>query len=476
MSIRALKKLVVALALGSALGACSMMPAYERPAAPTPGAWPSGEAYGTGAAVAAASDPSAHSLGWEAFFRAPELQTLIRTALDNNRDLRAAALRVEAYRAQYRIQRADRLPSMSADGSATRQRLPADLSMGPDATTSGQYSVGLGIAAYELDFFGRIRSLEETALEAYLAQEASQRALRLALTAEVANAWLALRTDQAQLVLVRDTLRAYEASLGLIKLRFEAGAASELEVRQAQAAVDAARAQEALYVRRVAQDTNGLEVLLGAPAPQAGADPAAPLGDVLATFPVGLPAEVLQRRPDISAAEHRLRSANASIGAARAAFFPSITLTAGAGTASSELSGLFDGGSGFWSFMPQIRLPIFNAGRLAASLDYTELQKDIAVAEYEKAIQQAFREVADGLAARQTFTAQLKAEQDLVDTNRRYLELADQRYRAGVESYLTVLDAQRALLGARQQLLGSQLGQRSSEVALYKALGGGDWR
>ncbi|QTQ30538.1 efflux transporter outer membrane subunit [Aromatoleum bremense] len=320
------------------------------------------------------------------------------------------------------------------------------------------------------------RLLEESALEAYLAQEASQRALRLALTAEVANAWLALRTDQAQLGLVRDTLRAYEESLGLIKQRFEAGAASELEVRQAQAAVDAVRAQEALYVRRVAQDANGLEVLLGAPAQQAGLSPAAPLGDVLAALPVGLPAEVLQRRPDILAAEHRLRGANASIGAARAAFFPSITLTAGAGTASSELSGLFDGGSGFWSFMPQIRLPIFNAGRLTASLDYAELQKDIAVAEYEKAIQQAFREVADGLAARQTFTAQLKAEQDLVDTNRRYLELADQRYRAGVESYLTVLDAQRALLGARQQLLGSQLGQRSSEVALYKALGGGDWR
>ncbi|MDT3671045.1 MAG: efflux transporter outer membrane subunit [Aromatoleum sp.] len=466
-----LKKLGTALALSGALGACSMIPAYERPAAPTPAAWPTGDAYG-----AAATDMDARPLGWEAFFRAPELQELIRVALDNNRDLRAAALRVEAYRAQYRIQRSDRFPSVNVDGSGTRQRLPADLSMNGETSTSSQYSVGLGVAAYELDFFGRVRSLEQTALEAYLAQEASQRALRLSLTADVATAWLNLRTDQAQLGLVRDTLKAYEGSLYLIQRRFDAGAASELEVRQARSAVDAARAQEAQFLRRVAQDANGLQVLLGAPVPRTEAGEGVPGTDLLADLPVGLPAEVLQRRPDILAAEHRLRSANANIGAARAAFFPSISLTAAAGTASSELSGLFDGGSGFWTFMPQIRLPIFNAGRLAASLDYAELQKDIAVADYEKAIQVAFREVSDGLAARQTFTSQLKAEQDLVDTNRRYLELADQRYRAGVESYLTVLDAQRTLLGARQQQLGSRLAQLSSEIALYKALGGGDWR
>lgn len=466
-----MKKLGSVLALSSALGACSMMPTYERPATPTPAAWPTGEAYAPGTA-----DAGATSLGWEAFFRAPELQALIRVALDNNRDLRAAALNVEAYRAQYRIQRADRLPWVNVDAGGTRQRLPADLSMNGAETTASQYSVGLGVAAYELDFFGRVRSLEQTALEAYLAQEASQRALRLSLTADVATAWLALRTDQAQLALVRDTLKAYESSLDLIQQRFDAGAASELEVRQARGAVDAARAQEAQFLRRVAQDANGLQLLLGAPVPQTALSEGMLGRDLLAELPVGLPADVLQRRPDILAAEHRLRSVNANIGAARAAFFPNISLTAAAGTASSDLTGLFDGGSGFWTFMPQIRLPIFNAGRLAASLDYAELQKDIAVADYEKAIQVAFREVSDGLAARQTFTSQLKAEQDLVDTTQRYLELADQRYRAGVESYLTVLDAQRTLLGARQQFLGSRLAQLSSEIGLYKALGGGDWR
>lgn len=466
-----MKRLGTVLALSGALGACSMMPTYERPAPPTPAAWPTGEAYATGTTGAGAT-----SLDWEAFFRAPELQALIRVALDNNRDLRAAALNVEAYRAQYRIQRAERLPSVNVDAGGTRQRLPADLSTNGAETTASQYSVGLGVAAYELDFFGRVRSLEQTALEAYLAQEASQRALRLSLTADVATAWLALRTDQAQLALVRDTLKAYESSLDLIQQRFDAGAASELEVRQALGAVDAARAQEAQLLRRVAQDANGLQLLLGAPIPQTALPEGMPGRDLLAELPVGLPAEVLQRRPDILAAEHRLRSANANIGAARAAFFPNISLTAAAGTASSDLTGLFDGGSGFWTFMPQIRLPIFNAGRLAASLDYAELQKDIAVADYEKAIQVAFREVSDGLAARQTFTSQLKAEQDLVDTTRRYLELADQRYRAGVESYLTVLDAQRTLLGARQQFLGSRLAQLSSEIGLYKALGGGDWR
>ncbi|THF63675.1 efflux transporter outer membrane subunit [Pseudothauera nasutitermitis] len=467
MSTATLRTLSAALALSGLLGACSLMPAHERPALPTPAAWPTGEAYPADGAAAAPD------IGWETFFRAPELQQLIRTALDNNRDLKAAALNVEAYRAQYRIQRADRFPALDVEASGTRQRLPADLSASGEAATTGQYSVGLGVAAYELDFFGRVRSLEQQALENYLAQEASQRAIRLSLTAEVATAWFTWRSDQAQLALTRDTLNAYEASLALIRQRFEAGAASELELRQAQAEVDAARAQEARYVRQVAQDANGLQLLLGAPLPPQAGMPEMPDGELLAELPVGLPADVLWRRPDIVAAEHRLRAANANIGAARAAFFPGITLTASAGTASSELSGLFDGGSGFWSFVPQLRLPVFNAGRLAASLDHAELRKEIAVAEYEKAIQTAFREVSDGLAARQTFLAQLRAELDLVDTNRHYLDLAGQRYRAGVESYLTVLDAQRALFNARQQLIGSWLAQLSSEVALYKALGGG---
>lgn len=469
MSAIPLRKLGTALALSGLLGACSLIPAYERPAAPTPEAWPTGEAYPAGSAAAA------RDIGWEHFFLAPELQRLIGMALDNNRDLKAAALRVEAYRARYRIQRADRFPAVDVNAGGTRQRLPADLSSSGEAATTGQYSVGLGIAAYELDFFGRVRSLEAQALEAYLAEEASQRSVRLSLTAEVATAWLNWRSDRALLALTRGTLEAYEASLDLIRQRFAAGAASELELRQAQGAVNSARAEEAQFVRRVAQDANGLQVLIGSPLPEwAAAD--VPLdADLLAELPVGLPASVLQRRPDVLAAEHRLRSANASIGAARAAFFPAITLTAGAGTASGELSGLFDAGSGTWSFSPQIRLPIFSAGRLAASLDYAELQRDITIAEYEKSIQVAFREVSDGLAARGTFRAQLQAESDLVGTNRRYLELADQRYRVGVDSYLTVLDAQRALFAAQRQLIGSRLAQLSGEISLYKALGGGGW-
>lgn len=461
--------LAAALVVAGLLSACSMIPEYQQPRAPVDTAWPQGEAYPTTRTNGAAD------VGWQKFFLDPELQQLIGLALENNRDLRVAALKVEAYRAQYQIQRADLFPSISLDGSGKRQRLPADLSSSGKTATSSQYSVGLGVSSYELDFFGRVRSLEQAALETYLSGEEAQRSAQLSLTASVANAWLTLRSDQAMLKLSRETIRAYVESLQLIRHRLKSGTASELDVQQARTAVDSAQSAQAKYLRLVAQDANNLQLLIGTslPADLKAGEPIE--SSILADLPVGLPAEVVQRRPDIQEAEHRLKSANANIGAARAAFFPSITLTASAGSASSELSSLFDGGQGAWSFIPTINLPIFNSGRLAANLDYSRVQKDINVAEYEKTIQVAFREVSDGLAARKTYRSQLIAENYLVKDSQIYLALAVRRYQAGVDSYLTVLDAQRSLYSAQQQQTNSRLAQLAAEISLYKALGGGGW-
>lgn len=463
----------VAIGLCGLLAGCSLIPEYDRPAAPVPAVWPQGAAYPE--PVAPAPDESDGQPAWEAYFRDPGLRQLISLALDNNRDLRIAALRVEAFRAQYRIQRADLFPSVGLDAGGVRQHLPADLSSTGTEGVSSQYSVGLGMAAFELDFFGRVRSLEAQALESYLASEAAQRSARLSLIAEVAAGWLAWQGDRELLRLAGDTREAYEQSLTMVRRQVDAGTAAELELTQAESALYNAKIREATYLRLVAQDENALRQLVGAPLPAETATTVTLRDVVLAEVPVGLPADLLRNRPDIAAAEHQLKSANASIGAARAAFFPRITLTASGGTASSELSGLFESGSKAWSFTPQLSLPIFNAGRLAGNLQYAEVQKDMQVAEYEKAIQTAFREVADGLAARHTYVRQLQAEQGAVDNARRYLQLAEQRYAAGVDSYLTVLDAQRASFAAEQQLIASRRNQLNSEVTLYKALGGG-WR
>lgn len=456
------------LALAVALGGCSLIPDYQRPAAPVQVDWPQGEAY----PPAAEGGVSAAAPGWQAFFRDPALQRLIGVALDNNRDLRQAALNVEAYRALHRIQRAELFPSVDAGAAGTRQRLPDDLAPSGESGIHSQYDVSLGVA-YELDLFGRLRSLERSALEEYLATAEAQRSVQIALVGDVATAYLAWRTDQAQLALTRSTLDSYTKSLRLIQASQEVGTASALDVRQARSLVEQARVQQALYTRQVAQDVNALQLLLGSAVPGDLAQGRGLDDQLLAELPAGVPADLLLQRPDIRAAEHRLRAANADIGAARAAFFPSIRLTAAAGTASRELDGLFDGGSGIWSFVPQINVPIFTAGRLKANLDYAKVQKDINVAQYERSIQGAFREVADGLAARGTYGEQLQAQRDLVDNNREYYQLARQRYDEGVDNYLAVLDAQRELFAAQQQLLSDRLRQLSSEVALYKALGGG---
>lgn len=463
-----LNTLTLAILSSLTLSACSMAPTYERPEPPVPAQW--GQ---ESAGVAEQDQQTLADLGWRNFYRDPALQQLIEVALENNRDLRVAALNVEAFRAQYRISRSALYPGVGVDGSATRQRVPEDLSMFGQATTTSQYGLTVGVSAYELDFFGRLRSLSDAALEAYLATEEAQRSAQLGLVSDVALAYMTWRTDQELLELARETLASYEESLAMIEASESAGVASALEVRQQRSLVQQTRALVAQFSRQVAQDLNALQLLLGTTLP-ADLPPGLPLEEgLLANLPVGLPSELLARRPDLRAAERYLLAANANIGAARAAFFPSIRLTAAAGTASDELSGLFDGGSRTWSFMPQINLPIFTAGRLRANLDYAEVSKDIRIAQYEKSIQNAFREVADGLAARETYDDQLQAQRDLVQTAREYYELAQQRYDSGVENYLTVLDARRNLLLAQQQLLGDRLAQLSSEVRLYKALGGG---
>lgn len=467
-----MRQSLLSLAVASVLlSGCTMIPDYLRPDAPVAAAYPQGEAYADNGKVQTTT--TAAELGWREFFRDPALQQLVEVALENNRDLRIAALNIDAYRAQYRIQRSELFPSISAAGSGTRQRLPGDLSQSGESTTSGQYSATLGTSAWEIDFFGRLRSLNQQTLEQYFASEEARRSTQISLVASVANAYLTLQADEALLQLTRDTLETYRKSYSLTERSFNVGVADALSLSQARTAVQSAEASQAQYTRLVAQDRNALALLLGN-----GVPANLPAGevldaDLLAEVPAGLPSDLLQRRPDVLQAEHQLRSANASIGAARAAFFPNISLTANAGTASSQLSGLFDGGSGTWLFQPQINLPIFTAGRLKANLDYAEVQKDIQVAQYEKAIQTAFQEVADGLAARTTYEQQLTAQRALVATSEEYYGLAERRFRTGVDSYLTLLDAQRQLFSARQQLIGDRLNQLVSEVNLYKALGGG---
>ncbi|WP_136474772.1 AdeC/AdeK/OprM family multidrug efflux complex outer membrane factor [Pseudomonas sp. DG56-2] len=451
------------------LGGCSLIPDYQTPESPVAAQWPQGPAY----SPTESANVSAAEQGWRQFFNDPALQQLIQTSLVNNRDLKVAALNIDAYRAQYRIQRADLFPAVSANGSGSRQRMPGNMTQTGDSEITSSYSATLGVSAYELDLFGRVRSLTEQQLEIYLSSEEARRSTQIALVASVANAYFTWQADQALLKLTEETLKTYEQSYALTLRSNEVGVASALDLSQARTSVEGARVKLAQYQRLVAQDANSLAVLIGTGLP---VDlPAAQNldSDLLAEVPAGLPSDLLQRRPDIQEAEHLLKAANANIGAARAAFFPSISLTANAGTLSPDMDGLFKGGSGTWLFQPQINLPIFNAGALRASLDYSKIQKDINIAKYEKTIQTAFQEVSDGLAARRTFNDQLQAQRDLVAANQDYYRLAERRYRIGVDSNLTFLDAQRQLFNTQQALISDRLSQLISEVNLYKALGGG---
>lgn len=433
-----------------------------------PAEWPIPPMTVPAVATAPATAVPTAEIGWREFFVDPRLQQVIALALGNNRDLRVAVLNVQRARALYRVQRSDRVPSLGADGTWTRT--------GGDNPLADSYVATVGITEFELDLFGRVRNLSDSALQRYFAQEEARRSAQLALIAEVATAYLTLASDQEQLRVVQATLETREESHALTEKRFELGAVSALDVNQSRTQVEAARADVARYAGQVARSGNALRLLAGAPVPEEllpSSFGASLTG--LAPLPAGLPSDVLLRRPDVMAAEHRLRAANANIGAARAAFFPSITLTGSAGYASDELSDLFRAGTYVWAFVPQVKVPIFQGGRLTASLDVATADRDIALAQYEGAIQSAFREVADALALTATLDAQRAARQATVAAAVEADRLSRARYDSGRDSYLVLLEAQRTLYLAQEALIVTQLAEQANRVLLYKALGGG-WR
>lgn len=450
------------LAAALLLAGCSLIPTYQRPAAPVPEQWPASTGQEVGKVADAAPD-------WKTFFADESLRELIGIALEHNRDLRVAVLGLQQARAQLGIRSADQWPTLNAALSGSR----APNGSGEIAKS---YSGGLLVTAYELDFFGRVASLKEQALAQYLASEAGSRSARIALVSGVAQAWIALLADSEQQELARRTLDTREDSLKLTRLRFEHGAASELELRLAESLAEGARVALEQSARQRAQDENALALLLGQPLPaelRAQLQPGKLDALQLPALAAGLPSQLLARRPDIQQAEQQLIAANASIGAARAAFFPRISLTAGIGSASKELSGLFKDGSWGYTLAPQLLLPIFDAGRNQAGLDSAQAGRDIALAQYEKAIQSAFREVADALAGRETLARQLAAQQAQAAADARRLELTGLRLRHGAASELDWLDAQRSDFASQQALLQTRLAWWQNQVALYKVLGDG---
>ena len=472
-TIQALATLCVTLGTFSFLAGCTTMaPEYHQPAAPVAATWPSGPAY-KNVTPKTVQKPLA-DIPWREFFVDPQLQKLVALALENNRDLRVAVLNIERSRAQYQIQRADLLPKVDAYANASFQRVPETLSSNGAASNTEQYNVGLGVSSYELDLFGRVRSLKDQALEQYLATEQAQRSVQISLVSQVATTYLALAADRERLQLAKETLASQQESYKLTKSRFEAGVSSSLDLNQAQTTVDGARVDIYRYTTLVAQDENALTLVVGSPLP-AELLPGTLSETLTALRDVspGLPSEVLLHRPDILQAEELLKGANANIGAARAAFFPRITLVSSIGFGSDDLAALFKPGSFAWKFAPQISLPIFDGGSNRANLTVAEVDRDIAVAQYEKAIQTAFREVADALAQRGTIDDQLAAQQSLTDATAESHKLSLARYEKGVDSYLTVLDSQRSLYGAQQNLISMRLTRLGNLVTLYKALGGG---
>ncbi|MCU4120297.1 efflux transporter outer membrane subunit [Variovorax sp. N23] len=469
---RTLLSLTVPVALLS--GCVNLAPTYTQPAAPVPAAWASAPAG------MAAAEPAARDLGWREFFVDARLRGVVELALANNRDLRVAALNIDRARAQYGVTRAGAFPSANLGASGSRTRTPGSVSSSGQTRLATQYNVNLGLTSYELDLFGRVRNLSDAALESFFATEDARRGTQLSLVAEVATAWLVLATDQQRLQLARETLATRQKSYDLIKRSYDLGAQSGLALAQAQTTVDTARADAAAFDSQAEQSRNALNLLAGTTVPAELLPPPmaamaqAPAAQLLAP-PAELPSSVLQQRPDVLAAEHALRASNANIGAARAAFFPRITLTGSAGTASSSLSGLFADGSAAWNFAPSISLPIFDGGINRANLGVAEAQQQIQLSSYEKTLQVAFREVADALAARRTLGERLAAQQSLVAATTRAFELSDALFRSGGAAYLDVLDAQRALYAAQQSLISLQLTEQTNRLTLYKVLGGG-WR
>ena len=455
---------LTALALATAaLSGCSLIPAYEAPPLPVPDTYSAADTHAAAAV----------SLDWKDYFADPQLQQLIGIALANNRDLRVAALNVEKARAQFQIQRAALFPSVGGVASAVRGNSQITGELG------NTFTVGVAVSAWELDFFGRVNSLKEAALAQYLASDATRHSAELALVSSVAQGWLTLLADEELMDISRRTLETREASSKLVQLSYDAGVTSELDLRQAQSLTQAARATYAQQQRQRSLDESALALLLGQPIPaeiQASLhgsklSNAAPMADI----PPGLPSDLLTQRPDLRAAEQQLRAANANIGAARAAFFPSISLTAQYGSVSTELNRLFDSGTWGFSAGPTLNLPLFTAGRLSANLEASKASQAIAVAQYEKAIQTSFKEVSDALNSRTALAEQQSAQTAQLEAERRRLQLADLRYRNGVSSYLDLLDAQRTLFALEQADVQVRLAQHINQINLYKALGGG-WK
>lgn len=451
---------LIAIAAAAVLSGCSLIPTYERPAAPVPATYPQASAQGQNTAIA-----------WRDYFTDPRLQQLIDLALSNNRDMRIATLNLEQARAQLQIQRSALFPDLGGVASANRGNNQVTGALG------NTFTVGLAVSAWELDFFGRISSLKEAALAQYLASDEGRKAYELTLVTSVAQGWLALIADEELLDISRRTVVTREESIKLAKLRFDAGFSSELDYRQAESLTEAARATFAQQQRQRALDENALALLLGQQIPAElltsiqGAKLAetAPMADI----PAGLPSDLLARRPDIRSAEQTLISANANIGAARAAFFPSISLTAQYGSVSNELSNLFKSGTWGFNVGPTLNLPIFTGGRLTANLESARAGREIALAQYEKSIQTGFKEVSDALAGRTTLAEQARAQTAQAEAERKRFYLSDLRYRNGVASYLDLLDAQRSLFALEQADVQVRLTQLLNQINLYKALGGG---
>jgi outer membrane protein, multidrug efflux system len=480
------RSLAVAVCL---LSACTLEPRYRTPPPPVSAQWPIPPSVPEVEAPQGALDSlpvtatssgtiggtrSAVDIGWRDFFADPRLREIVATALANNRDLRVAVLDIQLARSQYLVQRANSLPQIDANGSYTKEKLPA-AEFGFPITTA-YYQAGIALSSFELDLFGEVRSLNHAALERYFAQSQARRSTQLSLIAEVAQAYLTLVSDRQLLKLAEDTLHSQQSSYDIIVKEHQHGQVSGLDVAQAQTTVESARSDVARYQGSIAQDIDALTLLVGAPVdtsdiPNALDDRA--FG--IAALPAELPSTVLLRRPDVLQAEYTLRAANADIGAARAAFFPAINLTGNAGSLSPQFSNLFSGGSGTWSYSPQISLPIFHGGQLIGNLAEAKVNRAIAVAQYDKAIQTAFREVADGLALTGTLERQREAEEALVGATGRAYELSRERYKAGRDSYLDVLDSQRSYYSAQQGLIATELAQQENRITLYKALGGG-WR
>jgi len=456
----------IALLATVVLAGCTMIPEYQRPPMPVPGSYGVEQPGVTEA-------PAAPELAWQDFFPDGDLKSIIALALENNRDLRVAALNVERAAAFYRIQRGELLPAVGVGAFGEKVRIPEKLTESGEADYSERYSVNLGISAWELDFFGRIRSLAAASLAQFLATEHAQRAAGISIISAVSQSYLAMAADQENLLIAQSTLAALERSSELIRRSHDLGIATGLELHQVQSQVEAARASVAAFRGAVAVDRNFLDLVVGARVPaELLPEGLEALGE-MKEISAGLPSEVLLERPDILATEQQLIAANANIGAARAAFFPRVTLTSSLGTLDTSVSGLFESGTRTWNFVPQILAPIFAGGSLRANLRATEASRDIAVAEYEQAIQTAFAEVSNALTLRATLLEQEAAQRALVEELEMTYRLSEARYKAGIDGYLGVLVAERAVNEARRAYVAVRLARQSNLVELYSVLGGG---